>query len=88
MSASSSKHITSEYDYHGDDLQVHLHFMNNENQQEPPLLQLLMVPSLTSSGLHPKLQSVEGHWTLFSVTMMSFKNLFTHCHTCNCYGYY
>ena len=30
MSASSSKHITSEYDYHGDDLQVHLHFMNNE----------------------------------------------------------
>ena len=30
MSASSSKHITSEYDYHGDDLQEHLHFMNNE----------------------------------------------------------
>ena len=62
MSASSSKHITSEYGYHGDDLQVHLHIMNNENHQEPmdgllataingPILHFLWAtPPATKSG--------------------------------------
>ena len=89
MSASSSKHITSEYGYHGDDLHVHLHIMYNENHQEPmdgPLAAAINGPILHFLWAHPQLQGVEGHWTLFSVTMMSFKYLLTRCH--NCYGYY
>ena len=89
MSASFSNHITSEYGYHGDDLQIHLHIMNNEDHQEPmdgPLAAVINGPIPHFLWARSQLQGVEGHWTLFSVTMMSFKNLFTRCH--NCYGYY
>ena len=85
MSATFSNHITSEYGCYGDDLQVHLHIMNNEDHQEPmdgPLATTINGPIPHFLWARSQLQGVEGHWILFSVTMMSFKNLFTRCHIC------
>ena len=51
--------------YHGNNLQVHLHILYNEDHQEPMDGPLAAVINGHIPHFHPQLLSVEGHWNCF-----------------------